>query len=234
MEKLVVQIKPKDGVDLEKFWKDWGEKYATCYSGQSGLTRYIISRFKEFHGGKDDPSRMWGMEEFWYQDKQSYAKAQKAMQKDSKIKGRLNEFQSQLAWSWAGWVEERLIVDSGYTELVQSGKLPLKLLVCFRLKKGEDPDDTWKFWIIGWSQYHLHRGVRKYAVNRVKEVLWGDEDKMWGMPELWYENKEACDYDHHEFKTGFPGDPKSKETNANFHKRTEGNWGAFVEESIII
>jgi hypothetical protein len=236
MEKLAVQFKPEEGVDLEKFWQDWAEKYTAGYLGQPGLNRYIISRFKESHGpnAKDDPNRLWGMEEFWFQDRQSYENTQKALLKDSKTRAVLAEFQSQLAWKWAAWVEERLIVDSGYTELVRSGKKLIKLQVTFRLREGQDDEDTWKLWIMEHSQDHLHCGVRKYACNRVKQVLQGDPDRIWGMPELWYENREACDFDHKEGIAYLQINPKQKQVFEDFHKRTVGNWGAFMEEKLIV
>jgi hypothetical protein len=239
MEKLIVQFRPKEGIDLGKFWEDWGKKYAACYTGRIGLSRYVISRFVESHGphgpaAKDDPNRLWGIEEFWYRDKQYYENTQKALLTDLKARAILAEFQSQLAWKWAAWVEERSIVDSGYTELVQSGSKLLKLQVTFKLREGQDAEETWKLWVVEHSQDHLHCGVRKYVCNRVKQVLEGDPDRIWGMPQLWYENKEACDFDHKEGIAYLQINPKRKQVFEDFHKRTAGNWGAFMEEKIII
>lgn len=239
MVKLVTQIRPKEETDLEQFWNDWRGKYAACFLGQPGLIRYIISRFKEGHGRakdwKEDQDHLWGMEEFWFQDLQSYEKIQKALLEDKKTKAILDEFQSQLTWKWTAWVEERLIVDSGYTELVKAGENLTKMLVTFRLKEGQDSDDTWKLWIVGHSQHHLNCGVRKYALNRVQKVLEGDANKVWGIPELWYANKEACDYDHRRDEApGGRNDPKEIQIGKDFHQRTEGNRGVYVEEQVII
>jgi hypothetical protein len=238
MEKLVTQIRPKEDIDLDKFWQEWGEKYAACYVGKHGLTRYIISRFQKGHmreiSLKDDPTCLWGMEEFWFEDTASYQKMQQVLLEDHKTKTLLEEFQSQLAWKWAGWVEERVIVDSGYTELVREGKDLVKMLVTFRLAEGKNSDDGWKLWIIGHSQDHLHTGVRKYTLNRVKKVIEGEVNKVWGIPEVWYSSREACDFDHEQGFAFIRNHPEQKQIFEDFHRYTTGNWGAFVEEKVII
>jgi hypothetical protein len=235
MEKLMVQFRPKEGIDLDKFWNDWGSKYSACYQGLTGLNRYIISRYLESHGPvKYDPGHLWGMEEFWYQDRQVFENGQKALFNNSETRAALTEMRSQLAWRWAAWVQERTIVDSGYSELVETGRQFVKLQVTFRLRAAQDANETWKLWIVGHSQDHLHTGVRKYAGNRVIQVLEGDPGRVWGMPELWYENKEAGDFDHKEGIAYLQNHPAQKQIFEEFHQRTEGNWGAFMEEKVII
>lgn len=237
MEKLITHLRPNEGVNLEEFWKEWGEKYAKCYAGQPGLVRYVISRFKEGHMRQisldDNPDWLWGMEEFWFEDRQSYEKIQETLVKDEQTRAILEEFQSQLSWQWAGWVEERIIVDSGYTELTESGKNLVKLQVTFKLREGKDDDESWRLWIVGHSQDHLHIGVRKYALNRVKDVLLGDAGSVWGMPQIWYDSKEACDFDHKEHMEYNKNHPDQQEIFKDFHERTQGNWGVYMEEKII-
>ena len=81
---------------------------------------------------------------------------------------------------------------------------------------------------------HLHCGVRKYACNRVKQVLEGDPNRAWGMPRFWYKNKEASEYDHKEGIAYLRSNLVQKQIFEDFHKRTAGNWGAFMQEKIIV
>jgi len=110
------------------------------------------------------------------------------------------------------------------------GKKMVKLVVLLMPKDDVDRDKYWKYWIEKHTSVHADPGIIRYLVSRVTEVEGGAPDKMWGMAEIWYRDREAHDADHRAIREG---GPEIRQELEEFHTKLAWNWGGFMEEKVI-
>lgn len=69
----------------------------------------------------------------------------------------------------------------------------VKRVMVFKLKPGTDPDEFWKHWELKHaSEYKKMPYLRKYVINRVKQVIKG-EPVFWGLVETYWDSIEDHD-----------------------------------------
>ena len=71
-----------------------------------------------------------------------------------------------------------------------------KTITVYSLQEGTDPDEFFKYH----TEVHINDAkkaaggkMRKYVVNRILEVMGGKDPKVFGLVEMWWDNKEAMD-----------------------------------------
>jgi hypothetical protein len=234
MVKLIVLVKPKEGIDLDTFWDYWSKNWAPAHVTPE-IKKYTISRITEVNIGPAD--KIWGLAELWYDSREAHWQ-----QKDHDLVHGAHgaeelpqdDFHDKLAWRSAYWVEENILFEEGFEERLRDGKAMVKLVAPLQLKEEVDRDEYWKFWVETWGPSHLAPGVRKYALNRVTEVEAGPPDKIWGLAEFWYDSKEAHEADRPFILNRRRGDPELQRAAEKFQTSKSWSLAAFTDEKIII
>ena len=108
MVKFVVMIEPKEGTDLEEFWKRWQEVHAPIHD-KPQLKKYVINRVTQVIAGGE--IKVWGMTEQWFDSMESYQEYRRANDADPEFQRLNDDWHGRLAGRTIFFMEEKVLID---------------------------------------------------------------------------------------------------------------------------
>ena len=199
MSKTISYFQLPPETDRYAFWDDWAGSFALTHLDWPGIKKYEISQLLNTVRGNPVKS-IHGMAEFYWESKEAQERDAIEHAQSPERQRRTEEFERKTAWMVLAEYEEKIIID---TDLDDSKMV--KRVAFFQIKKDVDREAFYKMWFDEFAPtHHTWPGLKKYTINRLINVRYGDPAHVLdGIAELWFENEAAYDADlvRHERET---------------------------------
>jgi uncharacterized protein (TIGR02118 family) len=191
MSKTIAYFQLPKEADRYAFWDDWNGEFAHSHRRWPGIKKYEITQLLNTVRGNPENS-IHGMAEFWWESKEAMEKDAIEHAQSPERQRRTEEFEKKTAWMVLAEYEEKIIIDAG----LDDSKM-VKRVAVFQLKKDADREAFYKHWFYDFAPtHHDWPGLKKYTINRLVNVRYGDPAHVLdGIAELWFENEAAYDAD---------------------------------------